>query len=43
MTMKVLADAPLPLIEELSRQPDVRSLQQDTRFQELLRSKAAQP
>jgi len=43
MTMKVLADAPLPLIEELSRQPDVRSLQQDARFQGLLRSKTAQP
>jgi tetratricopeptide (TPR) repeat protein len=41
-TFKVLADAPAPLIEELSRQPDVKNLQHDPQFQELLRSKAAQ-
>ena len=41
-TMRVLAEAPAPLIEELSRQPDVRSLQQDAVFQELLRTKMAQ-
>jgi capsid protein len=43
MTMKVLADAPPPLIEDLSRQPDVRGLQQDPRFQQLLTRRTAQP
>jgi Flp pilus assembly protein TadD len=40
-TFKVLADAPAPLVEELSRQPDVKNLQHDPEFQELLRSKTA--
>jgi serine/threonine protein kinase/tetratricopeptide (TPR) repeat protein len=37
-TVRVLQSAPKRLLEELSRQPDVKDLQNDPRFQELLRS-----
>jgi serine/threonine-protein kinase len=41
-TMNVLREAPFRLIDELSHLPEVRSLQQDPSFQELLRSKTTQ-
>jgi serine/threonine protein kinase/Tfp pilus assembly protein PilF len=41
-TLEVLANAPLSLLEELSRQPDLKDLTKDQRFQELLRNKLAQ-
>jgi tetratricopeptide (TPR) repeat protein len=41
-TLQVLTNAPWRVVDELSRQPDVSDLQRDPRFQELLRSKAAQ-
>jgi hypothetical protein len=42
-TMKVLEQAPFPLLDELSRLPEVRSLQQDSNFQALLRAKQLNP
>ena len=41
-TMKVLREAPFRLLDELSHFPEVRNLQQDPNFQELLRSKTTQ-
>jgi Flp pilus assembly protein TadD len=41
-TMKVLGEAPFRLVDELNHMPEVRNLQQDPKFQELLRSKATQ-
>jgi hypothetical protein len=41
-TLQVLANAPGRLLEELSSQPDMRDLQRDQRFQELLKNKAAE-
>ena len=41
-TLKVLSGAPWRLLDELSHQPDMRGLQQDPRFQELLRNKVTQ-
>jgi serine/threonine protein kinase len=41
-TLEVLENAPWSLLEELSSQPDVRNLQRDRRFEELLRKKAAE-
>jgi tetratricopeptide (TPR) repeat protein len=41
-TLEVLANAPLSLTEELSRQPDMKDLNGDSRFQELLKNKLAQ-
>ncbi|HYL39312.1 MAG TPA: serine/threonine-protein kinase [Bryobacteraceae bacterium] len=41
-TLQVLGNAPASLLEELSIQPDVRDLQRDRRFRELLRNKAAE-
>jgi tetratricopeptide (TPR) repeat protein len=38
-TVQVLGNAPRGLLEELSSQPDLRDLQRDKGFQELLRSK----
>ena len=35
-TLELLRNAPGPLLEELSHQPDVKELQQDQRFQKLL-------
>jgi tetratricopeptide (TPR) repeat protein len=40
--LAVLQNAPKYLLEDLNRQPDTRRLQQDSRFQDLLRKKAAQ-
>ena len=37
-TLRVLRSAPKRLLEELNRQPDVKDLQKDPRFQELLQS-----
>jgi tetratricopeptide (TPR) repeat protein/tRNA A-37 threonylcarbamoyl transferase component Bud32 len=42
-TMKVLEQAPFPLLDELNRLPEVRSLQQDSNFQALLRAKQLNP
>jgi tetratricopeptide (TPR) repeat protein len=39
-TLRLLRNAPRHLLEELSRQPDVRDLQKDPRFQELLKSQS---
>lgn len=41
--LQVLGNARAPLLEELSRQPDMRDLQADPQFQELLRNKMSQP
>jgi serine/threonine protein kinase len=41
-TLQVLANAPGRLLEELSSQPDMRDLQRDQQFQELLRNKTAE-
>ena len=38
--LRLLQRAPRRLLGELSRQPDVRGLQQDSRFQELIRAQA---
>jgi hypothetical protein len=38
-TLQVLGNAPRGLLEELSNQPDLRDLQKDQGFQELLKSK----
>jgi hypothetical protein len=38
-TLAILSRAPLSLLEELSSQPDVKGLQQDPRFTELLERK----
>ena len=38
-TLKLLAGAPRQLLERLSRQPELRGLQQDPKFQELLSTK----
>ena len=35
-TLELLKNAPAPLLQELSHQPDVKELQQDPRFQQLL-------
>jgi hypothetical protein len=40
-TLVVLQRAPRRLLEELSRQPDVKDLRQDPRFQELIRTQSA--
>jgi tetratricopeptide (TPR) repeat protein len=40
-TLLVLQRAPRRLLEELSRQPDVKELRQDPRFQELIRTQSA--
>jgi hypothetical protein len=37
-TIRLLRNAPSRLLEELSRQPDVKDLQKDPRFQELLQT-----
>ncbi len=37
-TLRLLRNAPRHLLEELSRQPDVKGLQNDPHFQELLQS-----
>src|ERR1035438_6762125 len=37
-SLRVLRRAPLGVLGELSRQPDVKSLQQDSRFQEMTRA-----
>jgi len=37
-TLRVLQNAPKRLLEELSRQPDVKDLQRDPRFQKLVQS-----
>jgi tetratricopeptide (TPR) repeat protein/tRNA A-37 threonylcarbamoyl transferase component Bud32 len=42
-TLKMLGEAPFRLIDELSRMPEVKDLQQDPKFQQLLRIKTAQP
>ena len=36
--LQVLRRAPRGLLSELSRQPDVKGLQQDSRFQELIQA-----
>ena len=38
-TLEVLHDAPAHLLQELSRQPDLKDLRQDARFQELIQKK----
>ena len=40
--LQVLRRAPRGLLSELSRQPDVKGLQQDSRFQELIRAQVTQ-
>jgi len=42
-TLAVLRDAPFALIEELNRHPELRSLQQDSHFQELLNIRTVKP
>lgn len=42
-TLRVLATAPAPLVQELSQQPDLKELQGDSRFQDLLRNRMSQP
>jgi tetratricopeptide (TPR) repeat protein/tRNA A-37 threonylcarbamoyl transferase component Bud32 len=42
-TLRLLSGAPLSLLEELSREPDMKGLRDDPRFQELLRNKMTQP
>ena len=41
-TLKLLAGAPRQLLEKLSRQPELRSLQQDPNFQKILTTKVHQ-
>ena len=41
-TLRLLRNAPRRLLEELSRQPDVKDLQRDPRFQELLQTHLTQ-
>jgi tetratricopeptide (TPR) repeat protein/predicted Ser/Thr protein kinase len=38
-TLEVLHDAPAHLLQELNRQPDLKDLRQDARFQELIQKK----
>ena len=37
-TLRLLRNTPRRLVEELSHQPDVKDLQKDPRFQEILQS-----
>jgi tetratricopeptide (TPR) repeat protein len=41
-TLQVLGNAPWRLLDDLNRQPDMKDLQRDPQFQELIRSKSAQ-
>jgi hypothetical protein len=41
-TLQVLVNAPGRMLEELNSQPDMRDLQRDPQFQELLRNKAVE-
>ena len=41
-TLQVLRNAPRRLLDDLNHQPDMKDLQRDPQFQELIRSKSAQ-
>ena len=41
-TLQVLGNAPWRLLDDLNRQPDMKDLQRDPHFQELIKSKSAQ-
>jgi tetratricopeptide (TPR) repeat protein len=41
-TLQILGNAPWRVLDDLNRQPDMRDLQHDPQFQELVRSKSAQ-
>ena len=41
-TLQILGNAPRHLLDDLNRQPDMKDLQRDPQFQELIKSKSAQ-